>query len=198
MNIIQIGCNDCNDHLKDYVRENYGQINKLILVDPNEIRINNCHKVYEPFNKNIDFKIIVKAINAQNSDKLILYHNPNETNGHHTSVHRQHLIDHHHSESDIVGEEFPSVKLNDLLDEHNISVVDRLYVDTEGYDIDILRSIDYNRFKIKYIQFESTHSDGSFSGFTQKLSDFIDELNELGYSFINAPYGEVIAVLSKP
>jgi len=196
MNIVQIGCNDCNDHLLDYIKENYSQINNLILIDPNENRIKNCHNVYEQFD-NINIKIIPKAINAENKDQLILYYNPNESNGHHTSVHRQHLVDHKHNESDITEKTFPSIQLNDLLDEYNISIIDRLYVDTEGYDIDILRSIDHDRFKIKYIQFESTHSDGAFSGFTQKLSDFINELKELGYSFLNAPAGEVIAVLSK-
>ena len=33
MNIIQIGCNDCNDHVYDYVKSNEQQISKFVVVD---------------------------------------------------------------------------------------------------------------------------------------------------------------------
>jgi len=196
MNIVQIGCNDCSDHLLEYVRDHHSEINNLILVDPNKTRILNCYKVYESFD-DINLHIVDKAINAKDEQYLTLYYSPLETNGHHTSTKKQHLLDHHHRPENIVAEQFPSVTFNNLLDHYSINIVDRLYVDTEGYDIDILRSIDYSKFKIKYIQFESTHSDGAFSGRTKKLANFMNELRELGYSFMNSPFGEVIAVLSK-
>jgi hypothetical protein len=177
MNIVQVGCNDCQDSLKDYVYENHKQIKKLVLLDPNDTRILGCNDVY----KDYDFELVVvpKAITTQNDDKLMLYLNPEETNGHHTSFNKEHLLAHNHPEHKIQTVQFPAININKLFEEHGQP--DRLYVDTEGYDIDIIKSIDFTKWDIPYIKFEVVHSDGAFSYTTRKCVDFYDWLQGLGY-----------------
>lgn len=195
MNIVQIGCNDCNDHVREYVKNNSGNIELLLLVDANQNKIKKCHDIYGPLN--IDYNLIPKAITSGHEKELTLYFNRREVNGHHTSVNKDHLLRHNHSESMIESESVPAINLNKLFDEYNLKDIDRLYVDAEGYDIEILKSIDYSKYNIERIQFEYIHCDGAFSGMSQKVKDFIKELEDIGYNRVKAPSGEIILVLSK-
>lgn len=51
----------------------------------------------------------------------------------------------------------PCYKLNDLLQEHGFYHVDFLSIDTEGSELDILRSIDFNTFDIDVIMVEDNY-----------------------------------------
>jgi hypothetical protein len=41
--------------------------------------------------------------------------------------------------------------------------VDRLYIDIEGYDVEALLKLNYEKYKPKYIEYEWVHSDGVFA-----------------------------------
>jgi len=56
-------------------------------------------------------------------------------------------------------------KLNDLLEKHNLFHVDYLTIDTEGNELDILKSIDFERFYIDVIDVESNYDDGPLLSF---------------------------------
>lgn len=47
-----------------------------------------------------------------------------------------------------------TITVNSLLEQHNIYEVDYLSLDTEGNELDILKSIDYTKYKIKYLTIE--------------------------------------------
>lgn len=47
------------------------------------------------------------------------------------------------------------ININDLLAEHNLFSIDYCSIDTEGNELTILRSIDFNKFKIKTISVEN-------------------------------------------
>jgi len=53
-------------------------------------------------------------------------------------------------------------KLNDLLEEHNIYDIDLLSIDTEGGELDILKSIDFDKFFIKAIVVENNYHSKEF------------------------------------
>ena len=46
MNIIQIGCNNCNDHVSRYVNNNNDKIDHLILIDIDKSFVDNANIVY--------------------------------------------------------------------------------------------------------------------------------------------------------
>ncbi len=58
--------------------------------------------------------------------------------------------------------------LNDILQEHNIFHIDYLSIDTEGGELDILKSIDFDRFFIDVISVEVHHKDGTIRQFLEK------------------------------
>ena len=49
-----------------------------------------------------------------------------------------------------------------LAEKYSISEIEKLQIDTEGSEYEILKSIDYKKIEIKNILFESKHFDGTF------------------------------------
>lgn len=65
-------------------------------------------------------------------------------------------------------------KLNTILDKYNIKNIDFLSIDTEGSELDILKTLDFNNYSIDVITIEDNYND-------KKLMDFFISRN---YSFI--------------
>jgi len=60
-------------------------------------------------------------------------------------------------EANIVTDKVPCLAIHDLLAKHQLTGVDLLQVDTEGYDYQILRTIDFQKFSPRYINYERIH-----------------------------------------
>jgi len=58
------------------------------------------------------------------------------------------------AETDIVTEKVPCIALMDLIASEKISQLHLLQIDAEGYDIEIVKSIDFSKIKPKVINFE--------------------------------------------
>jgi len=67
--------------------------------------------------------------------------------------------------SDVKSLEVDCVSLNDLLKKHSISTVDYFSLDTEGGELGILKSIDYNKVVIKCISVENNYDDTAIRRF---------------------------------
>ncbi len=57
--------------------------------------------------------------------------------------------------------------LNDVLERYNISHIDYLSIDTEGGELNILKSIDFEKFNIDVIEVENNYSDPEFRIFME-------------------------------
>jgi len=63
-----------------------------------------------------------------------------------------------------------------LMDQLGITEIDYLKIDVEGLDFDIIKSINFDKFNIKYIKFEYEHSQDL--GYTiLEMLDFLKERN---------------------
>lgn len=84
--------------------------------------------------------------------------------------------------------EFINVKcylFNDLLEQHGITHVNFLSIDTEGGEFDILTTIDFNRFQIDVITLENNFQDNRFIPFLEsKGFQFVKTL-EMDMIFVN-------------
>jgi len=58
------------------------------------------------------------------------------------------------SENDIIAEKVPCISFMDLIGEEKITKIHLLQIDAEGYDIEILKSIDFDKIKPLIINFE--------------------------------------------
>lgn len=72
----------------------------------------------------------------------------------------------------------PSVRLDTILDEYGITIIDFLSLDTEGNELEILQTIDFDTVKIKVLTVENNYSDESLREFmVSKGYIFIDRLH---------------------
>ena len=59
-----------------------------------------------------------------------------------------------HDMKNVVKQQLPCMTLNSLCEKHNITQVDFLKIDAEGYDCHIINSIDFKKLHISFILFE--------------------------------------------
>ena len=72
-----------------------------------------------------------------------------------------------------------SINLETLLKKHNIEDIDIYFSDCEGYDLDIIKQLDFNKFKPSIINIESNklkHED---------IKWFEETLKRNNYEYIN-------------
>tara|TARA_B100001057_G_scaffold494043_1_gene589790 strand:+ start:1831 stop:2085 length:255 start_codon:yes stop_codon:yes gene_type:complete len=67
-----------------------------------------------------------------------------------------------------------------LIKKYNIAEIEYLFIDTEGYDYKIIKSIDLNKIKINKIKFEYKHLDDTFR-FEERLKELRLMFNQLNY-----------------
>ena len=159
MKIIQIGCNNGKDHVYDYIISHPPQnqkIESIVLIDANINALDECKKTYQDI-KNVQF--INAAIVGDDTKNVVLFFPSNSVDSEHSSIYKEQLILHKHT--DISAVEVEAIHINDILSSYY--PIDRLYVDAEGVDIEIVFNINYNKYKIPYIYFEYAHSDGAFT-----------------------------------
>jgi FkbM family methyltransferase len=91
----------------------------------------------------------------------------------------------HHKLSQLDSSFFTAEKVfcttfDDLLTRHRIAGLELLITDTEGYDFEILRNIDFAKHRPTYIHFEHGLSGGTMSW--ERYKDLIRYLTQHGYS----------------
>jgi hypothetical protein len=70
---------------------------------------------------------------------------------------------------------------NNIMEKYSLINLDYLFIDTEGLDTYIINSIDFKKYNIKNISFESKHTDGPFiTG--ENANQIINYLTQLGYT----------------
>lgn len=155
MKILQIGCNNGQDHVLNFYKENYKSIDQIILIDASIDAISECQKTYE---NNDKCKFLHYAVTTTSESFVKLYQPLNETKSGHASLNKEHTICHFHPE--VYETIVPAININNLLEQY--MPIDRLYIDTEGLDTEIVNNIDLDKYKLPYIYFEFAHSDGPF------------------------------------
>ncbi|MFL6520742.1 MAG: FkbM family methyltransferase [Chthoniobacterales bacterium] len=107
------------------------------------------------------------------------------------SLDREVLLKHRSSipeiDSLLVEEHVPTVRLDTLLTRHGISRIDLLVIDAEGHDFEILRTLDFTRFKPTLLMFEHQHLSDTDKQAAYTL------LKTAGYDFRETPEGDAIA-----
>jgi FkbM family methyltransferase len=177
MKIIQIGSNNGNDSVRQFITENQNNIDLVVLVEPIPFILDQLKENYKNFN-NIFIENI--AISDDEFEKFTLYYEEG-SNYELSSFRKQHLIDCNCSLEKIKSIDVDCLTINQLFEKYNIDTLDYLHVDTEGLDVHIISSIDFNKFKINNIIFEIIHADG-----TQQIgtnyTETIEYLKKLGYN----------------
>lgn len=103
-----------------------------------------------------------------------------------TFKHMGHIL----SEQRIIGGvrkviEVPTRLLNEILEENKIYDIDFLSVDTEGSELKILKSIDYNKFNIKVIIYENGEGEPYVRDFLKSINFSFHKRLGIDDAFVN-------------
>lgn len=179
MNIIQIGCYKGKDHVQHFITEHYDQIQKAVLIDGNKNYVEECQNAYKDLPR---VQILHYAIVLDDSNSATFYISkdaPEEC-----TVSKAYIDS--FPSGNYIPVEVPAINLNNLFKLYKLTCIDRLYIDAEGMDIDIVNSIDFNTFDITYLHFEHLHAEGTrLTGTGEKLQNCINKLTDLGYQIQN-------------
>jgi len=180
MIVVQIGCNNGRDHVLDFCFKNNKCIKEIHLIEPNLEALEDCKQTYSDFHQARFHNLAIVA----NNDQFINIHIPKSKSfNEHASTFINHLVEHGHADFNTIS--VPALSLADFFDLNKITECDRLYIDTEGLDCDIILGLDIKKYKIQRIEFEVLHSDGVFTK-GQKHSSCVEKFKNLGYRSTNA------------
>ena len=101
------------------------------------------------------------------------------------SFNKQHLLNHKSKrfkieEEDIDKVSIETIRFKDLVEKYQIKQIEKLLIDVEGSEYEILSDIDFNSLDIKKILFEYKHFDG-YKKTGKKLEEILEKLNKNGY-----------------
>jgi len=156
MNIVQIGANRGDDDLSLLIK--LIPITKLILVEPMKLH-NDALISYYNWVENKFIENVVIDVNS-NEDVEFFYHENDGPYYELSSLDKNHFYPRHEhvkSNDGIKSFFIKSMNINDLFIKHDLSVIHKLFIDAEGHDENIIKSIDFNRFKIHQLFFENLH-----------------------------------------
>ena len=143
----------------------------ILLVEPVPY---NYNKLKDNFKNIKNIHICTNAIFSENKLDKFYYVNENSISklGKHWasgigSFNKNHILEHKTKRFKIEPEDIDEIEIkfitfDDLIENYSIQSIDRLQIDVEGAEFEILNSIDYKKIKINSLQFESKHFDGTF------------------------------------
>lgn len=151
MKIIQIGAHKGNDDMTNIIK-NYENIELIILVEPQSQYNDSLIDCYKDYNIKIENLVVV---DNPEINKVTFFTCVDEKDTEISSLDVNHLLK--HDKPNYIKNNFDCITVNNLLDKYNITELDILFIDTEGFDDKIIMSIDYEKFNIKSIFYENLH-----------------------------------------
>ncbi len=173
----------------------------IILVEPVPYNIDILEKKYSG-SKNI---IVCKnAIFSENKLESFYFVDENSINklGKHWasaigSFDKKHILNHRSKRFKIKDSDIREIKIefitfDKLVEKYSIGSIDKLQIDVEGAEYEILKTIDFKKTKINQILFESKHFDGTFTK-GKKLQEIKQKLISENYKLSQIDKENILA-----
>ena len=113
------------------------------------------------------------------------------------SFNKNHILNHKSKRFKIENDDIIEMKMDfitfkNMIDVFSIKSINRLQIDVEGAEYEILNSIDYKDIMINSILFESKHFDGTFKE-GNKLAEIKKRLTNEGYTLSQIDNENILA-----
>ena len=173
----------------------------ILLVEPVPYNIENLEKKFSKFE---NIYICKNAIFSQKKTSSFYYVDGKSINklGKHWasgigSFDKSHILNHKSKRFKIENDDIIEMKMNfitfrDLVDIFSIKSINRLQIDVEGAEYEILKSINFKDIMINSILFESKHFDGTFKE-DNKLKEIKKKLSDEGYTLTQIDNENILA-----
>ena len=167
-----------DEEISNYTDQN------ILLVEPVPYNLKILEEKYLP-SKNI--KICKNAVFSKNKTEKFYFVKENSIHklGKHWasgigSFDKNHILNHRSKRFAIKDDDIEKIKIefitfDKLVDEYLIRSIDKLQIDIEGAEYEVLSSINYKKININKILFESKHFDGTFKA-GKKLQEIKEKL----------------------
>ena len=114
------------------------------------------------------------------------------------SFNKNHLLNHRTKrflieEDDIDKIPIKTVKFEDLIEKYSITEIDKILIDIEGYEYEILKDMDLKKVQINSILFEYKHFDG-YQKTGEKLEEILKKFEENNYKTSKVDEENILAV----
>tara|TARA_B100001057_G_C22565248_1_gene838930 strand:- start:31 stop:651 length:621 start_codon:yes stop_codon:yes gene_type:complete len=173
----------------------------ILLVEPVPYNIEILEKKYSEFN---NIYICKNAIFSKKKTSSFYYVNGKSIHklGKHWasgigSFDKNHILNHKSKRFKIEDDDIIEMKMNfitfkDIIDIFSVKSINRLQIDVEGAEYEILNSIDFKNTIIDSILFESKHFDGTFKE-GDKLLEIKKKLSNEGYTLSQIDSENILA-----
>jgi len=158
--VVQLGTNNGKDDVNKFCKTVVPS--KIILVEPFAIHNDDILKQYI----NLPFTIENIAVSDTDSNEITMYYTEldgpqrvyNSVHGSYqvTSTSPEHLMK-YYPRNALRQFSIPSMNINSLFEKHELTTIDYLFIDIEGLDLTVLKSIDFLKYNIRNIQIEHVH-----------------------------------------
>ena len=174
---------------------------KILLIEPVVYNFNQLKNKFKKY-KNIIFENI--AINEKNEVKdfyYVLESSVIKLKKHWASgigsFSKDHILKHKTkrfqiAESDIKCVRIKTITFDNLITKYQIKSINKIIIDTEGFDYKIIKSINFKNIIIKELMFEKKHLDSTFR-IGNKLSEIKELLKNESYELFDLDSENVLA-----
>ena len=174
MRFVQIGTSSAKDDVFDFIKDQ--DIDLGVLVEPLEDHRQEILDCYEGI-ENIHLEQV--AVRWDEIKEVQFY--SSELHPGASSFRKSHLLKHRVPMDKIDTRVVKCIHIHELFDKYNIDYLDHLFTDTEGFDGVLLLCLDFNKYKIQHIVFESVHLDSPMSSGGEKTKKVLNHLVSNGY-----------------
>ena len=190
--LMQIGTNNGKDDFSLLAHSTYSS--KVILVEPNASLNAAIHKRYASINNYVLENV---AITIEQQGEVSLVHPKNEYDAYGEVISSWNYHDVHFSliPMDDWGDDFdvikaPSMTFEELCKKHGVTDIHYLQIDVEGYDTEIIKSIDFRKYNIDILKFEDwTFSEDCFKRHGEKGKEYgVNGMRYVEHMLINLGY----------
>ena len=179
---LDIGCFHPTRHNNTYTMYKRGWHGINIDLNPLTIELFNFARV-----KDIN---INAAISDQEETKRLYFVDELNTQNTLEANHLSFLKNHHNlKEEEISQQEIKTQKLDKILDSYNFNDIDFMNIDVEGHELNILNSIDFLKYNIKFICIEMIDHNDQAKLINKKLNAILIKndyflVKKIGFNFI--------------
>ena len=100
------------------------------------------------------------------------------------------LKNHHNlKENEIIVKKIKTKKLNTVLDDYNLDKIDFFNIDIEGHELEVIKTIDFDKIKIKYMCIEMIEHNHLSIEYSKKIRDILinnkfDMIKKFDFNYI--------------
>ena len=175
--------------------------NKVLLIEPVKYNFDQLKNRFENY-KNIIFEnIAISEKNGLIDFFYVLESSLDKLKKHWASgigsLSKEHILKHKTkkfqiSEKDIKRVSIKTITFDELVKKYKIKYINKLIIDTEGFDYKIIKSINFEKIFIKEIVFEKKHLHTTFQ-ISNKLDEIKDFLSKKNYELFDISDENVLA-----